>query len=55
MERDLLIAMRLAKEGFGTAEEILAQPTDIVLATVEYSTFLSDYESTHAELNRDTK
>jgi hypothetical protein len=52
MESDLFIALRLAKEGFGSPESILAMPVDVVLAALEYSTFLAEYEETAMELNR---
>lgn len=52
METDLLIALRLAKEGYGTVEQILAMPADLVLATWEYVGFLSEYEETLLELNK---
>lgn len=52
MDTAMLVALRLSKEGFGTPEEILAMPTDIVLAALEYSGFASDYEETMMEINK---
>ena len=52
METHLLISLRLAKEGFGTVEQILAMPTDLVLAAWEYVGFLGEYEETAIELNK---
>lgn len=49
------MALRLAKEGYGTVEQILAMPTDLVLATWEYMGFLQDYEETLMELNKPQK
>jgi hypothetical protein len=50
-----LTALKLAKEGFGTPEQIEQMPTDIVLDAIEYVTFLGDYETTAAELNKTEK
>lgn len=52
MDSGLLMALRLSKEGFGTLEEILAMPADLVLAAWEYVGFLGDYEETAMEINR---
>lgn len=46
------MALRLSKEGFGTLEEILSMPADLVLAAWEYVGFLGDYEETAMEINR---
>lgn len=51
----MLIALRLAKEGFGTPTQILDMPSDVVLSALEYLTFLGDYEDTMIELNKDQK
>ena len=51
MDEAQLVALRLSKEGFGSPVDILAMPTDIVLAALEYSTFISDYEQTAHVLN----
>lgn len=50
MDTATLIAVRLAKEGFGTADSILQQPTDLVLAQLEYAGFCAEYEQTALEL-----
>lgn len=50
MDLATLAAVRLAKEGYGTAESILQQPTDLVLAQLEYIGFCADYETTAIEL-----
>lgn len=47
-----MVALRLAKEGFGTIEQILAMPSDHVIDCLEYVTFLGDYETTFMELNK---
>ena len=46
------MALRLSKEGFGTVEQILAMPADLVLSAWEYTSFLSDYEETAMEINK---
>ena len=55
MDPARLICLRLAKEGFGTPEQIEGMRTDIVLDALQYSTFIADYESTCFELNKETK
>jgi hypothetical protein len=52
MDTALLIAVRLAREGFGTTEQILNQPTPLVLASLEYCGFCADYEKAHIDLNK---
>lgn len=54
MDPARLITLRLAKEGFGTPEQIEQMRTDTVLDALQYSTFLADYESTYVELNKET-
>jgi hypothetical protein len=53
MESDVMVALRLAKEGFGTPEQILAMPADLVLDALEYVGFLADYQETQHQLNRE--
>ena len=53
MDEDSLIAFRLAKEGLGTPEQILAMPANLVLDALEYAGFLSDYQDTMIALNRE--
>lgn len=55
MDSEMLVALRLAKEGFGTPEAILAMPTDIVLSALEYAGFVGDYEETMIEMNKERK
>jgi hypothetical protein len=55
MDEAVVVALRLAKEGFGGVEAILAMPVDLVLDALEYSNFLATYNETLAELNRPKK
>lgn len=55
MNPALLTALKLAKEGYGRPDQILHMPADVVLAALEYSTFLGKYETTARELNKQTK
>jgi hypothetical protein len=43
----------LAREGYGTVEGILEMRADLVLAALEYCSFLDDYHETFLALNRD--
>ena len=52
---DIVIALRLSKEGFGTPEDILKSSSDLVLAEVEYIKFCKDYEEVFYELNKEAK
>ena len=52
MPEDLFIAFRLSKEGFGRPDEILAMPTHIVLAALDYLDFETSYERTWLNLNK---
>jgi len=52
MDTARLVALRLAKAGYGTPQEILAMPCDLVLDALEHAHFVSDYERTYAELNK---
>ena len=52
MDSALLVAARLAREGFGSAQEILNQPTDLVLAQLEYCAFCADYERAQYHLQQ---
>lgn len=47
----MLIALKLAKEGYGTPDQVLAMRSDIVVAAVEYETFLNEYDRTIKVLN----
>jgi len=57
MEDSLMVALRLAKEGYlgGDPIRILQYPADMVLAMVEYSGFLIDYRDTYMRLNEPSK
>lgn len=55
MPSELLIALRLSKEGFGSPTEILEMPTDLVLAADEFSRFCAIYRETTEEMNRPAK
>jgi len=46
--------VRLAKEGFAPLDSILAMPTTLVLAALDYSNCLNDYQAAYVELNKDT-
>lgn len=54
MDRETLVALRLAREGFagGEPSRILELPTDQVIEMLEFVQFQSDYETTVMELNR---
>lgn len=52
MPRARLIAVRLAKAGFGTQSQILASPARLVLDAQEYVEFLDQYETTFTEMNK---
>ncbi len=54
MDDATVVALRLAKEGYGSVESILAAPVDLVLDALEYTGFLDDYRETHLQLNRET-
>lgn len=55
MDEAMLVGLRLAKEGYGSPVEVLAMPTDVVLAALEYVTFIGDYEQTAHVLNTPKK
>ena len=48
-----LIALRLAKEGFGSLEEIDRLPSDRVMDAFHYSCYLADYSETMSEMNKE--
>lgn len=48
----MVVALRLSKEGFGRPDEILDMATDVVLAALDYSVFIGDYEQTASVLNQ---
>ena len=47
-----MIALRLAKAGYGRPDEILAMRCDLVLAAIEYEQFMDKYEQAVIELNK---
>ena len=51
----MLVALRLSKEWHCRPDEVLSAPTAIVIAAIEYETFLADYEAEAFELNRTEK
>jgi len=53
MPEDLFVAFRLSKEGFGRPDEILAMPTHIVLAALDYIAFEAAYVRACVELNKE--
>lgn len=55
MEPDLLIALRLAADGYGTPKQIMEMPVDLVMAALEYVTFKATFEETAYEMNRKTE
>jgi len=48
----LLVALRLAKAGYGRPDEILQMPTDMVMSALHYEKFLKDYELIFIEINK---
>lgn len=52
MPDELLIPVRLAKEGYGTPQQIADMRVDLVMAAVRYSKFLSDLQETTTQLNK---
>lgn len=57
MKRSMVIALRLAKEGFmnGNPDQILKAPASTVLAMLEYVTFTADYQNAYVEMHRKTE
>ena len=47
----MVFALRLARVGYGTPEEIMRMPSDIVMKALHYEKFLEDYEQSFVELN----
>lgn len=49
-----MVALRLAKAGFGGGdpEKVLGMRVDLVMAAVQYETFVSEYERAYVELNK---
>ena len=53
MDPALLIAVRLAREGYGDPQTLLHTRSDIVLAAFQHSEFMAKYEQTFSDLNKD--
>lgn len=55
MEDDLVVAIRLAREGYGGGDpdKILNMRVDHVIAIIHYEKFRSDYERSYIELNKE--
>ncbi len=53
MDEWRLIALIVAKAGFGSLAEIEHTPADLVLDAYEYIGFLNDYTDTTSEMNRE--
>lgn len=54
MQGETLMALRLAREGFGAGdpERILRMPTNVVLDAWEFINFQKDYEESVLEMNK---
>ena len=50
-----MLAIKLSKAGYGTAEQILAMEAEIVIYMIEYESFTSDYQRAFTEINRESK
>lgn len=48
-----MIALRLAKAGYGSPMEVLAMPSDLVMTALSYERFLGEYEEAYISLNKD--
>lgn len=57
LELDNFIAFTLAKSGYysGNPEIVLNSPVDNVMGAYHYEMFTREYETTFAELNKETK
>jgi hypothetical protein len=51
MPFELITSLRLSKDGYGTPKEVLEMPTELVLAALDYSCFLIDYQDALNKLN----
>ena len=49
------MALKLAKAGYGTAQQILEQPLDLVISTIDYERFTQEYEEKFYEINQPEK
>lgn len=48
-----VVSLRLSKEGFGTVKEIEEMPSDMVLDALEYAGFLTEWQQTFVEINKE--
>ena len=55
MEADLLIALRVSGEGYGSLDQVMDMRVDLVMAAMEYIAFRSEFEDTAYELNKPPK
>lgn len=53
MDDTRVVSLRLSKEGFGTVKEIEEMPSDMVLDALEYAGFLTDWQQTFVEINKE--
>ena len=50
----MIVALKLAKAGYGTPAEIMEMQADVVIAATEYEGFLVRYEAEFQRLNAPT-
>jgi hypothetical protein len=48
----MLVALKLAKAGYGTPQQVLAMPLDQVIAMIAYENFLPQFEEAFYEMNK---
>lgn len=53
----MMVALRLAKAGYagGDPERVLKMRADLVLAALQYESFINDYERAYVEINREDR
>lgn len=49
----MIILFRLVKSGYGSFEEVSRMSAREVIQAVHYENFISDYESSYMEINRE--
>lgn len=49
----MLFALRLAKAGYGSPEDILKMSVETVMAALEYESFLADYSDEVHQIIKD--
>lgn len=52
METARLIALRLSRDGYGRADEILAMDSDLAMDALNHSRFVYDYEAAYREMHK---